>query len=88
MVNLVVDYLNNGVWMHQALQMLGTNDEQAAALAIVAQVRTFGCVPLAVHCVYGRYTLYELTNLEPGDAPHRLVWCDAGRLRVAMAAQT
>lgn len=87
MINLIVDYLNNGAWMHQALQMFGMCDEQTAALAAVAQVRSFGCVPLAVHCIYGRYTLDELTNLEDGDAPHRLVWRDFKRLEEELRAE-
>lgn len=82
MINLIVDYLNHGTWMNQAFQMFGTCDEQTAALAAAAQVHAFGGVPLAVHCIYGRYTLDELANLEEG--PHRLIWCDAERLTEAL----
>ena len=82
MFNLIVDYKKNGAWMNQAFQMFGTCDEQTAALAAAAQVCAFGGVPLAVHRIYGRYTLDELANLENG--PHRLIWCDAQRLAEAL----
>lgn len=85
MINLIVDYLNNSIWMHQALQMFGTCDEQTAALAAAAQVHAFGGVPLAVHRIYGQYTLDELANLE--DGPCRLIWCDAQRLTEELAAE-
>ena len=85
MVNLIADYLSGGVWMHQALQMFGTDNEQAAAQAAVAKLTMSGCVPLAIHRIYGDYTLQQLSEMNDGAAPHRLIWCDEKRLKAALA---
>lgn len=84
MVNLIADYLNQGVWMHQALQMFGTNDEQAAAQMAVGKLTMQGCVPLAIHRIYGEYTLQQLSEMT-GGATHRLIWCDEKRLKAELA---
>lgn len=85
MVNLIADYLSGGVWMHQAFQMFGTDNEQAAAQAAVAKLTMSGCVPLAIHRIYGDYTLQQLSEMNDGAAPHRLIWCDEKRLKAALA---